>query len=726
MLDLVNTLQGTNSNVSRSHGGTLPLVGSPWPMTHWAPQTTDGRSFESGRWWFGSNDISIYGLRATHQPSPWMGDYGQFTVQPATGELVGDFGARASEYNRGSAVFRPDYVSLQLKRYAVRSELTASERCAVMRFTFARGSSGRLYFDPAGKSHIEIDGRTIRGYSTANNGGVPKNWKAYFVAHLDRDVSGFGTVDGTNVQSGEKTIDGDHAGAYLEFATEPDKPVELTMATSYLGYEQAEVNLARETAGGFDATRARTAAAWENHLSRARVSGGTEEQRRTFYSSLYRAGTFPHKLYELDAKEQPVHFSVYDGERHTGPAYGDIGFWDIYRANFSLWSLLYPEQYRDILNGFVNTLPQSGWFPQWPSPGHRNGMIGTHIDAVIADAVTKKLGGFDAEAAYAGIRKDAFEVPPDGSVGRSGLKEYLALGYVPARRQAGYSVSQSLDYAYDDWCVAQVAKALGKTDDYNALLPRTKNYQKLWDAETGFFRPKRRDGKWLEPFDSYAWGSGYVEGGPWQCTWAVQHDVAGLAELMGGPEKLNQKLDQMMGQPPIFHVGEFRHVIHEMSEMAAVPFGQYAHSNQPVHHVLYLFAAVGHPETTQYWTRRVCEELYNSGPDGFCGDEDNGEMSSWFVLSSLGLFQPCLGDPDYTLTSPLFDRSELTLPDGKRLTIAAKGNSPLNRFVVQMSFNGQPLAEETLSYPRLMQGGEMTVEIAAQPPQRTATTQATR
>ena len=720
LLDLVNPLQGTDSDGSLSHGGTLPLIGPPWPMTHWAPQTARSlKFFETGGWWFQSKSHEVFGLRATHQPSPWMGDYGQFSILPATGDVIADPQQRSSEYDRDTATFRADYLKLNLKRYDVQAELTASERCAVLRFTYAKGDTGRIYFDPARVAHIEIDGRVVRGYTTANNGGVPKDWRAYFVAHLDRDITATGTFDPKfNVTANGKTVDGDRIGAFIEFKTDPATPVELAVATSYVGYDQAEQNLKIETAGGFDATRQRTAEAWEKSLNRARITGGTAEQRRTFYTCLYRAQTYPHKLHEIDASGKTVHASVYDGKLHDGPAYGDLGFWDVYRTNFSLWSLLYPDQLQDILQGFALSAQESGWFPQWPSPGHRSGMIGSHVDAVYADAITKNIGGFDREKAYDLLRKHAFEIPPKGMhVGRVDFQDYLDLGYVAAYRDGGYRVSCTLDYAYDDWCLAQIAKALGKTDDYDKLIVRAKNYKNLWDPGVGFFRPKKRDGQWFGDFDEFAWSTGYCEGGPWQGMWAVPHDVDGLAELLGGKKAMGEKLDRMMGLPPVFHVGEYRGVIHEMTEMAIRNFGQYDHGNQPVHHVLYLYAAIGQPWKTQYWTRRVCEELYNSGPDGFAGDEDNGEMSAWYVLSSIGLFQPCVGNPNYTLTSPLFDQIDLSVANGKTLSIRTKDNAPHHPYAQARTLNGKTYEDETIGYDRLREGGTLEVRLGGIPPE---------
>ena len=707
MLDLVNTLQGTDSRYELSYGNTLPLVATPWGMTNWAPQTTGGWG-----WWFRHEATHVRGLRATRQPSPWMGDYGQFLLLPQTGPLVTGPADRESPYDRDASTFRPDYLRLGLPRYDVGVELTASDRCAVLRLTFRSGDVGRLIVDPAAASHVEVAGRVVRGWSSATSGETPPNFKAYFVVELDRDVTASGTFAASDPHF-EKTGDSG-TGAYVEFATAASRTVTARVGTSYIGYDQAMANLRRETDGGFDAVRGRAAASWEAHLAKASVEGGTDDQRRTFYSCLYRAVLFPHRMYELDDAGNKVHYSPYDGAVHPGLMYTDNGFWDTYRTNYPFWSILFPEQLGEMLEGFVQSYREAGWFPQWPSPGHRVSMIGTHIDAVIADAVAKGIGGFDLATAYEGLRKDAFEVPPRPEVGRQGLTEYLAGGYVPLGKST-YATSCSLDYAYDDWCVAQVAKALGKTGDYELLMKRSQNYRASWDPAVGFFRPRNGDGSWVEPFDEFAWGGAYVEGGAWQCSWAVAHDVDGLAELLGGKRAMADKLDRLFGLPPAFQVGGYPHLIHEMTEMAQARFGQCALSNQPSHHIPYLYAAVGQPWKTQYWTRKLCRELYNPGPRGFPGDEDNGEMACWFLLSSAGFYPLCVGDPTYTLTSPVFDRMTFHLPDGKTFTVRTVGNGEHHVYVKARTLNGQPFDGTTLPHAAVMAGGELVAEMSTVP-----------
>lgn len=706
MLNLVNTLQGTDSTFSLSCGNTLPLVAMPWGMTNWSSQTSgDG-------WWFQYNAKDIRGIRATRQPSPWMGDYGQFLLMPQTGPLVTGPKARQSPYSRQASTFSPDYLKLDLPRYNVQVELTASDRCAVMRMIFRKGNTGRLIIDPAETSHVEVVGQTIRGYTTATSGFNPPNFKAYFVILLDRNITRSGTFPGSNSHFDGPAKHANSIGGYAEFNTAQNRTVTALIGTSYISYAQAEQNIKNETAGGFDGVHQRAHDAWEHNLNKIEVQGGTAEQRKTFYSCFYRAQLFPHRMYEINSAGKKIRYSPYDGKVHSGPMYTDNGFWDVYRTNYPFWSVMFPKQLGEILAGFVQAYRESGWFPQWPSPGNRVSMIGTHVDAVIADAVVKHIKGFNIETAYQGIRKDAFVPPPHNYVGRPKLQFYEKNGYVPYNTTS-YSVSTSLDFAYDDWCVAQVAKALGKTSDYDILMKRSKNYKASWDPKVKFFRARNADGSWVKPFDQFAWGGGYVEGGPWQCSWAVQQDVDGLAKLLGGKKEMAHRLDRLLGLPPLFHLGSYGGLIHEMTEMARSRFGQYAQSNQPSHHILYLYSAIGQPWKTQYWTRHVCQELYNSGPRGFPGDEDNGEMSSWFLLSSMGFYPLCVGDPNYTLTSPLFDRVTLHLANEKTFTIESRDNGQYNVYVKSRTLNGKPFTAATIPHDTIMAGGTMQAQMSS-------------
>ncbi len=696
-LGYVNILQGTDSHFDLSHGNTLPLVGVPWGMIDWSIENQAGN-------WFFQPDGRIDGFRATHQPSPWIGDYGQFVLMPQAGDLKMDAEARMSEYDTATSILRPDYEKLDLKKGQITSELTASERCAVFRFTFHHGRSGRLILNAWGGSEIKMDGRTIRGLSRANSGGVAGDFASYFVIKLDRNIDK-GAILINKATSGGSSGKGDNVSAYVEFKTAPNDPVELRVGTSLISWEQAEQNLQAETDGGFNAVHARVQKTWNFNLSRIGIEA-SEDEKKTFYSCLYRAQMFPHRLYELDAAGNALHYSPYDGKIHEGVLYGDIGIWDAFRTTFPLITILYPSQLNEILQGFVNAAVEGGTLPEWPSPGYRDCMIGQHCAAIFADAIVKGNTGFDVAKAYQSLRQSAFQPPNRGELVRRGLADYLKLGYVPDGASQ-YAVSASLDYAYDDWCVAQIAKQQNHLDDYKTLMARAQNYHLLWDPSVGFMRPKNADGNWVGPFDQFAWGGPYAEGGPWQSSWFVPQDPAGLANLLGGPEKLASKLDQMLGLPPVFHVGGYKQVIHEMREMANAGFGQYAQCNQPVFHVLYLYAAIGQPWKTEYWTRRVCAEMFNSSEQGFPGDEDNGSMASWYILSSIGLYPLCPGTPTYIFTSPLFPKITLHLPQEKTFVITAAANNERNVYVHNRQLDGTEENRTWITHHEIMQGGDL-------------------
>ncbi len=698
LVDLVNPLQGTASRSDFSRGNTSPLVARPFGMTHWTPQT------DEGRWPFHPDTHKLQGVRATHQASPWMGDYGHFVVMAQSGEPLPRASERASAFRLEELTVRPHVLSVTLRRYGIRLEMTPTERCGVFRFTFPAGQPARVILEPSqGESGVEINAArsTITGFTRANSGGVPPNFACHYAAVFSRPFVS------------ASALPGEREGAVAEFG-DGGGQVEMTIGTSFLSAEQALRNLEREVGGrDFDAVRAEGEAVWNAALGRVAIAGGTEAQRRTFYSGLYRTQLFPRAWHEFDAAREPVHFSPYDGRVHAGVLYADNGFWDTYRTVYPLLALLMPERLAEILQGWTNACREGGWFPQWASPGYRACMVGTHIDAVMADAVVKGVTGFDVEAAYAGLVRHATE-PGDrwGNYGRLGLADYLEHGYVVEDHQ-DHSVARSLDYAYDDWCLSRIARVLGRREDESVFRARADNYRHLYDPAVGFMRAREADGAWREPFAEFAWGGPYVEGGPWQSSWAVPHDPAGLIALMGGPEAFVSKLDRMLAQEPRFEVGAYGFEIHEMTEMADAAFGQYAHSNQPVHHVLALYAAAGRPDRMRHWTRRVMDELYS--PDHLPGDEDNGEMSAWYVLNALGLYPLCPGHPSYVLGSPLFPAARVRLPNGRDLVIEAADGGPGRAHVCQVTINGRAHRPLWVSHDAVMQGGHWRFEMSDAP-----------
>ncbi len=707
----VNPLQGTNSEQSFSRGNTLPLVSRPFGMTHWSPQTD-----ETDRWFFTPDKRELIGVRATHQPSPWMNDYGQFTVMAQTAMTALPAASRASAYRAEDMTVLPHFFSVLLQS-GVRLEMTPTERCAVFRFTFPRDEAGRVIIDAHSHVALHPERRLITGCSRLNSGGVPENFACHFAAVFGSDWQrAVPTLGGSPVE-GQTALDGEQVGAVAEFAPLLSGQLIVKIGTSFISPEQAERNLEHETGDKtFDDLCAEAKAIWNETLGRIQIEGGTNDQRRTFYSCLYRAHLFPRMFHEPDATGEPIHYSPYDGQVHGGVLYTDNGFWDTYRTVYPLLSLIQPVRLGEILQGFVNAYKEGGWLPNWPSPGYRACMIGTHIDAVFADACVKGIGGFDLETAYAGMVKHA-TTPVEGEkgYGRIALSEYLELGYVPADKY-DHATARTLDYAYDDFCLAQVAGVLGKPEDQAKYRARALSYRNVYDAATTFMRGRNADGGWSEPFDPYAWGDPYIEGSAWQFAFTVTHDPAGLAALMGGPSHMLAKLDKFLYQPPTFRPGTYGGVIHEMAEMAAVDFGQYDQGNQPVHAALYFYAAAGSPWKTQYWTRRVLDILYT--PDSLPGDEDNGEMASWYVLNALGLGPLCPGIPEYVLVAPLFPTARLHLPGGKTLLIEAPGAAAANAYVQSVSLDGEAHSPLCVGHAALTGGGHLSVTLGPEPPER--------
>ncbi len=687
LADLVNPLQGTDSTPLFSRGNTLPIVALPFAMAHWAPQSSS-----AGNWFFQPHDLRFEGVRCTHQLSPWLGDYGYATFLPFSGDPSPEPSSRASSYRAAEMQIAPYRLKVCLTRYRCVLELAPAERCSIMRFTYRDGGSAGIFIDLPGdnaEANCDLSSGVVTAFTRANNGGVQSNFAAYYFVKLDRRIVSFEV----------KELNGRRV-AVLRFAAEAGKTVNLRVGTSFISFEQAARNLAHELGEKpFETVRDEAAAVWEHALGRVRIQGGTEAAHRTFYSCLYRTLLFPRMWHEPDASGNLMHRSPYTGLVEPGVLYADHGFWDDYHAWYPMLLLLYPERHSEILQGWVNAFKEGGWFPQFPCPGYRGGMTGSLIDSVFGDAAAKGVTGFDLETAYRGLRKHATQPgEPAKGYGRQGLEAYLKLGYVPCDQVGGGAV-QTLDFAYGDFCIAQVARTLGMQQDANLFEQRSRNWRNIFDPKTQFFRGKLSNGQWLEPFEPHTWGDAYVEGSAWQYRFDVLHDPEGLMECMGGTAQFSANLEEMLSQPPIFHVGPYNNEIHEMSEMAAADFGQYAHSNQPVHNFLYMFAAAGRRDRAQYWVHRVLNELYS--PDNFPGDEDTGAMSAWYILSSLGIFPLCPGKPDWTLSAPFFNQADIQFPNGRKIRIEAHRTRP-DTFYDQVMLNGELHHGSTITHASLL------------------------
>ncbi|SKC87694.1 GH92 family glycosyl hydrolase [Ohtaekwangia koreensis] len=714
LTEYVNPLIGTASNPGLSNGNTYPAIALPWGMNFWMPQTGpmgDG-------WAYTYSASKIKGFKQTHQPSPWMNDYGQFSIMPITGKLELSEEGRASWFSHKSEIAKPYYYSVYLADHNITAELAPTERAAIFRFTYPKSDSSYIVIDAFDRgSYIKIipEQQKIIGYTTRNSGGVPQNFKNYFVIYFDKPFALAKTWNKYLLQSGSE-ITSDHAGAVIGFKTSMDEQVHVRVASSFISFEQAELNLKEIGTDNFEAVKQKGQAAWNKELSRIVVEGGTADQLRTFYSCLYRALLFPRKFYELDAAGKVVHYSPYNGQVLPGYMFTDTGFWDTFRSLFPFLNLMYPSLSANIQEGLVNAYKEGGWLPEWASPGYRNIMIGSNSASIVSDAYIKGIRGYDINALYEAVLKNANNEGPMTAVGRAGVKDYNTLGYVPYDIGINENAARTLEYAYDDFTIYQLAKALNRPKkEIELFAKRSQNYRNLFDKQTGLMRGKNKDGKFQTPFNPVKWGDAFTEGNSWHYTWSVFHDVQGLIDLMGGKEKFTAKLDSVFTLPPVFDDTYYGGVIHEIREMQIADMGQYAHGNQPIQHMIYLYNYAGQPWQTQYWVRETMNRLYLPTPDGYCGDEDNGQTSAWYVFSALGFYPVCPATDQYIVGAPLFKKATLNLENGKKVVINAPANSNDNKYISAAAMNGKPFTKNWVSHLELTSGVTIDFTMTAQP-----------
>ena len=723
--EYVTTLVGTQSDYSLSTGNTYPAVALPWGMNFWTPQT--GKMGDGWAYTYGAH--TLRGLKQTHQPSPWINDYGQFSVMPVRGNDKLDEESRQSWFSHQSETAKPYYYSVYLADHDIKAEVAPTERAAIMRFTFPESSESGVVIDAFDRgSAIEvIDDRTIAGYTTRNSGGVPENFRNYFVMTFDKPFSGFELTDapasykpGSKVlyPEGGKSVEGDHAVAKVHFTTARGEQVNVRIASSFISREQAFQNLKELGDMDFEGVKEQARKRWDEVLGAIEIEGGSIDQYRTFYSCLYRSVLFPRKFYEVTADGQVVHYSPYNGEVLPGYMYTDTGFWDTFRSLFPLLNLVYPSVNAEIQAGLANTYRESGFLPEWASPGHRGCMVGNNSASVVSDAILKGVTPEeDVETLYEAMASGTDKVHPTvSSTGRLGHEYYNTLGYIPYNVGINENVARSLEYAYDDWCIAQVAAKLGRpAEEQQKWLTRAQNYRNLFDPETRLMRGRNEDGSFQKPFSPYKWGDAYTEGNAWHYTWSVFHDVDGLASLMGGREAFATMLDSVFVVPPIYDDSYYGARIHEITEMQVANMGNYAHGNQPAQHMIYLYNYVGQPWKAQWWTREVMDRLYSSKPDGYCGDEDNGQTSAWYVFSALGFYPVCPGSDEYAVGSPLFRKAAIHLENGQTVEIDAPQNCAENRYVGRMTVDGKVTGKTFLEYGELLGGAKIAFGMQPEP-----------
>ena len=645
-VDYVNTLVGTKSKHSLSTGNTYPAVALPWGMNFWSPQT----GVMGDGWAYTYDSDKIRGFKQTHQPSPWINDYGQFSIMPVTGAVVFNQDERASWFSHKAEIATPYYYKVYLADHDVTAEFSPTERAAIFRFTFPESKDSYVVIDAFDNgSYIKVipSENKIIGYTTKNSGGVPENFKNYFVLKFDKPFSYVATVkDGViDTQNTEQTTN--HAGGIIGFETVRGEHVNVKVASSFISFEQAELNLREIGNRTLEQVSQDAKEEWNKVLGRIEVKDNNIDKLRTFYSCLYRSVLFPRSFYEIDSKGDIVHYSPYNGKVLPGYMFTDTGFWDTFRCLFPFLNLMYPSMNLKIQEGLVNAYKESGFLPEWASPGHRGCMVGNNSASVVSDAWIKGLRGYDIETLWEAVKHGAVNVHPDvPSTGRLGYEYYNKLGYVPYNVGINENAARTLEYSYDDWCIYQLGLSLGKSKkELEPFAKRALNYRNLFDKEHKLMRGKN----------------------------------------------------------------------HEIREMQIMNMGNYAHGNQPIQHMIYLYNYSAQPWKSQYWVREVMDRMYNANPDGYCGDEDNGQTSAWYVFSAMGFYPVCPGSNQYVLGSPLFRSIKLHLENGKTVTISAPENTHSSKYVQKLYIDGNEYNHNYVTHEQLQEGAMLEFKMSETP-----------
>ena len=719
--DYVSTLVGTLSEHSFSTGNTYPATAVPWGMNFWTPVT--GKMGDG--WAYRYDAHQIRGFEQTHQPSPWINDYGQFAIMPVRDVAAVDQDSRASWFSHKSETARPYCYQVYLADHDINVEMAPSDRAASFQFTYPLSETSGVIVDAYDEgSYIKVmpELQAVVGYTTKNCGGVPENFRNWFVVVFDKPFESFMVYDGPHKGLEESfEFEGDHALASVSFRTQRGESVNLRAASSFISLDQAWINLEEVGDKTFAQVRDEARQRWNDVLGRIQVGGGTEDQYRTFYSCLYRATLFPRKFYEIDAEGNPVHYSPYNGQVCDGYLYTDTGFWDTFRSLFPLLNLVYPSVNREMQMGLANIARENEFLPEWASPGHRGCMVGQNSASVVADAIVKGITPQEEwQTLYDCLVYGTENVHPEvSSTGRLGHEYYNTLGYVPYDAGIHENVARTLEYAYNDWCILQIAKKLGRpADEIEKWESRSGNWRNVFDPSHNLMRGRNKDGSFQEPFSPYKWGGAFTEGNSWHYTWSVFHDVDGLSDAMGGRDEFVRMLDSVFVVPPVYDDSYYGYRIHEITEMQVANMGNYAHGNQPAQHMLYLYDWAGQPWKTQKWVREVMDRLYSADPDGYCGDEDNGQTSAWYVFSALGFYPVCPASDEYAVGTPLFKNAVIHLENGKTLEINAEGNHVHTPYVSDFRVDGRKAQSWFLSHEEIADGAVIDFYMSEEPSDR--------
>lgn len=720
-VDYVNPLVGTQSSHALSAGNTYPAIATPWGMNFWTPQT--GKMGDG--WAYTYDAQKIRGFKQTHQPSPWMNDYGTFSIMPVSGKPVFDQDERASWFSHKAETSTPYYYKVYLADHDITTEIAPTCRTAIFRFTFPNNEGSYIVVDAFDRgSYVRIipEEQKIIGYTTRNSGGVPDNFRNYFVLTFDKPFTYTASVSEGRINTDALESKCTHAGGIIGFSTQRGEQVNMRVASSFISPEQAELNLRELGHKSLEKVADDARKEWNTVLGRFDVQDMSNTDRvRTFYSCLYRSLLFPRSFYEIDAAGKTVHYSPYNGKVLPGYMFTDTGFWDTFRSLFPLLNLAYPDMACKMQEGWVNCYKESGFLPEWCSPGHRDCMVGNNSASVIADAYLKGIRGYDIETLWQAVTHGANAELRGTSSGRRCWEEYNRLGYVPYDK-VRESAARTLEYAYDDWAIYRLGVALGKPgSEIDIYAKRAKNYRNLFDAEHNLMRGRMANRTWAPDFNPFKWGDAFTEGNSLHYTWSVFHDPQGLIDLMGGREMFNAMLDSVFILPPVFDDSYYGGVIHEIREMQIMNMGNYAHGNQPIQHMIYLYNYSGAPWKAQYWLRETMNRLYTPAPDGYCGDEDNGQTSAWYVFSALGFYPVCPGSNQYVLGAPYFRKLTLHLPNGHKVEVNAPDNNDENFYVKSLDINGHVHNQTYINHDDLMKGMIMDYTMDRKPNRKRGT-----
>lgn len=712
-VDYVNPLTGTLSKFELSTGNTYPVIARPWGMNFWSPQTGD----MGNGWMYTYTADKIKGFKQTHQPSPWMNDYGQFSIMPVTGKPKFDQNKRASWFSHKAEIAKPYYYRVYLADHDVTTEITPTSRAAMFRFTFPEDNSYVVIdaFDRGSYVKIIPGENKIIGYTTRNSGGVPQNFKNYFVIQFDQPFTYSAVVGDDEIRKGEYEAEEDHAGAIIGFKTKKGDVIHAKVASSFISYEQAEINLKEVGSDSFDQIMQKGRDEWNEVLGRIVVEDENVDNMRTFYSCLYRSVLFPRTFYEINASGEVVHYSPFTGEVLPGYMFTDTGFWDTFRCLFPFLNFVYPSMNEKMQAGLVNAYKESGFLPEWGSPGHRYIMIGQNSASVVADAHVKGLKNYEIEELWKAVTRGANDHLQNTASGRVGFEQYNQYGYIPNNLNVSQSVARTLEYAYNDWTIYKLGKTLGKPESELAQYKKHAfNYKNVYHPDHKLMAGRDDKGVFNPQFKPEDWSRDFCEGNSWHWSFCVFHDPKGLIDLMGGKKEFNIMMDSVFIIPS--HLGlRSRGVIHEMREMQVMDMGQYAHGNQPIQHMVYMYNWSGEPWKSQYWAREIMDKLYNPQADAYCGDEDNGQTSAWYVFSAMGFYTVCPGTDEYAIGSPLFKTVRIHLENGKTLTVKSTNNNKENRYVKSVKLNGKNHTKNYFTHKELIGGANIIFDMSQTP-----------